>query len=112
MWPRTPEAVPLPSDDRQEDAALRNVGRDRLTKVDGARDGVDVEEQYRHWLTRERRSRELELHRLQESRAQNWAVGFYNDRGGYTIGKVWLTASGYASVKRSLNEIVLSGNVA
>jgi len=60
---------------------------------DGEPNGAGRE--YHHGLTRERRSREFELHRLQKSRAQNWAVGFFNDRGGYTLGKVWLTPSGY-----------------
>lgn len=60
---------------------------------DGEANGAGRE--YHHGLTRERRSREFELHQLQKSRAQNWAVGFYNDRGGYTLGKVWLTPSGY-----------------
>lgn len=50
--------------------------------------------EYHHGLTRERRSRELELHRQQTDRAQNWAVGIYNDRGGVTLGKVWRTADG------------------
>jgi len=51
--------------------------------------------EYHRGMTRERRSREFELHTLQDVRAQNWAVGFYNDRGGYTLGKVWKTASGF-----------------
>jgi hypothetical protein len=61
--------------------------------ADGEKNGAGRE--YHHGLTRERRSREQELHRLQMNKAQNWAVGFYNDRGGYTLGKVWLTPSGY-----------------
>lgn len=51
--------------------------------------------EYLRGMTRERRSREFELHPLQSSRAQNWAVGFYNARGGYTLGRVWRTASGF-----------------
>jgi hypothetical protein len=46
----------------------------------------------REWhrgLTLERSSRSGELHPNQTSPAASWAVGFYNDRGGYTIGKVW-----------------------
>ncbi len=43
-----------------------------------------------HGLTRERPSREGELGPLHVTdRVQNWAVGFYNSRGGYTIGRVW-----------------------
>ena len=46
-------------------------------------------------MTRERRSREFELHPLQTKPAQNWAIGFYNDRGGYTLRKVWQTTTGF-----------------
>lgn len=40
-------------------------------------------------MTRERSSRPGELHPSQTSFFQNWAVGFYNPRGGYKIGKVY-----------------------
>ncbi len=40
-------------------------------------------------LTRERGSRWHELSSKQTRRVANWAVGFYNDRGGYTFGQVW-----------------------
>jgi hypothetical protein len=40
-------------------------------------------------LTRERSSRPKELHPNQNNFWQNWAVGFYNPLGGYTIGKVY-----------------------
>ena len=42
-------------------------------------------------LTKERSSRSRELHPQQTGSVENWAVGFYNPRGGYTLGKVWLT---------------------
>ncbi|MFL6577693.1 MAG: hypothetical protein ACJ8MR_13825 [Povalibacter sp.] len=43
-----------------------------------------------HGMTRERPSRAGELGPLQTSTdIQNWAVGFYNGRGGYTLGRVW-----------------------
>ena len=43
-----------------------------------------------HGMTRERPSRPGELGPLHTSTGvQNWAVGFYNGRGGYTIGRVW-----------------------
>ena len=43
-----------------------------------------------HGLTRERPSRVGELGPLHVTdRVQNWAVGFYNSRGGYTLGRVW-----------------------
>ena len=41
-------------------------------------------------LTRERGSRWHELSSQQTRRTNNWAVGFYNDRGEYEFGKVWL----------------------
>jgi hypothetical protein len=40
-------------------------------------------------MTRERNSEPGELGPKQVNRVQNWAVGFYNPLGGYTIGKVW-----------------------
>ena len=40
-------------------------------------------------LTRERSSEPGELGPKQLHRVQNWAVGFYNTLGGYTIGRVW-----------------------
>lgn len=43
-----------------------------------------------HGLTRERPSRVGELGPLHTTNGvENWAVGFYNGRGGYTIGRVW-----------------------
>lgn len=40
-------------------------------------------------LTRERTSQPFELAATQDKAARNFAVGFYNDRGGYEIGRVW-----------------------
>jgi hypothetical protein len=42
-----------------------------------------------HGMTRERPSRPGELGPAQTGQHDNWAVGFYNPRGGYTIGQVW-----------------------
>lgn len=42
-----------------------------------------------HGLTMERGSRLHELGPNQTRRTSNWAVGFYNDLGGSTFGKVW-----------------------
>ncbi|HEY9104180.1 hypothetical protein [Chitinimonas sp.] len=42
-----------------------------------------------HGLTRERVSRPKELAPQQTSMWNNYAVGFYNAPGGYTIGKIW-----------------------
>jgi uncharacterized membrane protein YphA (DoxX/SURF4 family) len=40
-------------------------------------------------LTRERDSRPYELSDQQSTIYQNWAIGFYNPLGGYTVGQVW-----------------------
>lgn len=45
--------------------------------------------EWRHGLTKERFSRVGELHPNQTSTADNAAVGFYNEPGGYTIGQTW-----------------------
>ncbi|NJA06971.1 hypothetical protein HC024_14755 [Methylococcaceae bacterium WWC4] len=42
-----------------------------------------------HGMTRERTSNPGELGPGQTERVQNWAVGFYNEYGGYTVGQVW-----------------------
>jgi hypothetical protein len=42
-----------------------------------------------HGLTSERVSVPKELDPAQTSAFQNWAVGMYNEPGGYTIGQVW-----------------------
>jgi hypothetical protein len=42
-----------------------------------------------HGLTRERSSRPFELSPAQSQQYRNYAVGFYNDVGGFTLGQVW-----------------------
>ena len=42
-----------------------------------------------HGLTKERPSRAKELGPAQTGQHDNWAVGFYNARGAFTIGRVW-----------------------
>ncbi len=42
-----------------------------------------------HGMTSERSTRKGELSYQQKDSFQNWAVGFYNELGGYTIGQVW-----------------------
>lgn len=59
---------------------------------DGEPNGAGRE--YWHGLTRERRSRPLELHERQTEFAQNWAVGMVSDRGGNVLNRVWRTSSG------------------
>lgn len=44
-------------------------------------------------LTHERVSMPGELATTQVDTFQNWAVGMYNDRGGYTVGQVWKDAT-------------------
>ena len=50
--------------------------------------------EYHHGLTRERPVPIHELTPKQNVGLENWAIGFYNAPGGYTIGKVWYTDSG------------------
>ena len=40
-------------------------------------------------MTKERPSRPGELGPAQTAQHDNWAFGFYNERGGFTIGQVW-----------------------
>jgi hypothetical protein len=46
-----------------------------------------------HGLTRERFSPAYELHANQNTDLETWAIGFYNERGGYTLKKVWRSGS-------------------
>jgi hypothetical protein len=68
---------------------------------DGDKNKAGAGREYHHGLTRERRSREFELHTLQKSKCQNWAVGMVNDRGGYTLGQVWDTSEEYPDPTRA-----------
>lgn len=45
--------------------------------------------EYIRGMTRERSSRPGELHPDQTEWVDNWAVGFYNPPGGFTMGAVW-----------------------
>jgi hypothetical protein len=69
-----------------------DVGRNTVRKWYHApwlHDGAAGRE-FIHGMTRERPSRVGELGPLHTTNGvQNWAVGFYNSRGGYTIGRVW-----------------------
>ncbi|CBN55387.1 conserved hypothetical protein [Kamptonema sp. PCC 6506] len=42
-----------------------------------------------HGLTLERSSRPFELSATQTQKYRNYAVGFYNEAGGFTLGQVW-----------------------
>ena len=53
--------------------------------------------EYIHGLTRERATPIKELSNGQKVPLENWAIGFYNIPGGYTIGKIW--ANGTPSVQ-------------
>lgn len=68
---------------------------------DGDTNKAGAGREYHHGLTRERRSRPFELHTLQASTGQNWAVGMVNDRGGYTLGQVWNTSEEYPDPTRA-----------
>lgn len=48
--------------------------------------------EYIRGMTRERSSRPGELHPQQTEWVDNWAVGFYNPPGGFTLGAVWENA--------------------
>lgn len=72
-----------------------------------------------HGLTHERVSQPFELSPMQSRATQNWAVGLYNDQGGFTIGEVWhspkapdakkaLFASGTVSVKLLFTEAAVA----
>jgi hypothetical protein len=74
------------------------MDNDSEDKQSGKRQGRE----YHHGLTRERRSRAHELHPGQSTdRIQNWAVSLYNARGGYTLGKVWMTPDGFPDPSRA-----------
>ena len=46
--------------------------------------------EYHHGLTRERRVPKWEISpTTQDTALENWAIGFYNPPGGFTIGRVW-----------------------
>ncbi len=49
--------------------------------------------EYIHGLTRERATPVGELDEKQDVPLENWAIGFYNEPGGYTIGQVWKNGS-------------------
>jgi hypothetical protein len=55
-------------------------------------------------LTRELTSVPRQLHPNQKQRVQNWAIGFYNPIGAYTIGKIW------ADTTKLLNSIKFEDN--
>jgi hypothetical protein len=50
---------------------------------------TDSGREFIYGMTRERRSKMGELGPAQTNEHDNWAFGFYNDRGGFTIGQVW-----------------------
>lgn len=52
------------------------------------RDGT-LGREFVNGLTRERDSKPYELGPNQHDFAQNWAIGFYNEKGGYVVGQVW-----------------------
>ena len=45
--------------------------------------------EYIHGLTRERGTPKFEIHKNQDIELESWAVGMYNEPGGYILGKVW-----------------------
>lgn len=77
----------LEADFRIQDNKIRNWYHTPWLHDDGREAGNGRE--YHRGLTRERASPPLELHRNQDREIENWAIGFYNEPGGYTIGKIW-----------------------
>jgi hypothetical protein len=64
--------------------------------------------EYIHGLTRERPIPPKEMHPMQTDTLENWAVGFYNAPGGYTIGNVWESDSIPALTKADFPEGTVS----
>lgn len=56
---------------------------------DGTPPGANKGREYRHGLTKEIEYDPYVLHKLQKDSFQIYAVAFYNEPGGVTIGKVW-----------------------
>jgi hypothetical protein len=50
---------------------------------------MHLQREFLHGLTNERGSRPKQLGPKQTKSQTNWAVGFYNPLGGYTLGQVW-----------------------
>ena len=57
--------------------------------------------EYINGLTRERGTPLFEIHKNQDVRLENWAVGMYNAPGGYTLGRVWKTETGVPNPRNS-----------
>ena len=59
----------------------------------------------REWMrgmTRERGTPKFEAHAKQDVKLENWAVGVYNEPGGYTLGRIWHTADGKPDPSKAL----------
>lgn len=78
---------------RVQDNPLRKWYHAPWLHDDGDTNGGGRE--YHHGLTRERDLGYRSSIVFKQIPAQNWAIGFYNNRGGYMLGKVWITPSGY-----------------
>lgn len=63
--------------------------------ADGSPGRLRAGREYLHGLTKEKDAGPGDLHPKQDKPAQAWAVGFYNQRAGYTFGRVFRTPSGY-----------------
>ena len=50
--------------------------------------------EWMHGMTRERGTNKFEIHAKQDVELENWAVGVYNELGGYTLGRIWRTPDG------------------
>ena len=63
--------------------------------ANGSRGRLRAGREYVHGMTKEKDADPGDLHPKQDEKAQAWAVGFYNQRAGYTFGRVFRTPSGY-----------------
>ncbi|MEP6547274.1 MAG: hypothetical protein ABJD53_07385 [Gammaproteobacteria bacterium] len=54
---------------------------------------MHAQREFMHGMTNERGSRPKQLGPKQTKSQTNWAVGFYNPLGGYTLGQVWKDAA-------------------
>ena len=50
--------------------------------------------EWMHGMTRERGTKKFEIHAKQDVELENWAVGVYNEPGGYALGRIWRTPDG------------------
>jgi len=73
---------------------------------DGKQNGNGRE--YINGMTRERPTPKFEIHERQDIELESWAVGMYNEPGGYTLNQVWMTEENPAPSKAVFPEGTVS----